>query len=152
VTTETTRFLGLLEQRIALLGSLAESLVAARTDVVSLDITGLESRIAHQEHLCTDIRSLDSQLDRLQRQCAAHLSVPSEKSLAPGVHSESQRMREILARLQAAQSSVQQLNDAHQALLRRSRRTVGALLNSLHSFAMVYSDPSAARETAGERV
>jgi hypothetical protein len=152
VTSETTRYLELLEQRIALLGSLAESLVAARTDVVSLDINGLESRITSQERLCSDIRSLDAQIDRLQRQCAAQLGVPSEKILTPGAHSDGQRMREILSRLQAAQTSVKQLNDAHQALLRRSRRTVGALINSLHSFAMTYSDPSAVRESAGERI
>ena len=152
MTTDTTRFLELLEQRIALLGSLADSLVAARTDVVSLDINGLESRIAHQEHLCNDIRSLDGQLDRVQRQCAAQLALPSENILASGASSGGQRMREILTRLQAAQSSVQQLNDAHQLLLRRSRRTVSALLNSMHSFAMIYSDPSAVREPAGERI
>jgi len=152
VTTETIRFLELLEQRIALLGSLADSLVAARTDVVSLDISGLESRIAHQEHLCNDIRSLDAQLDRVQRQCATHLRIPREIILVPAVDPGAQRLKETLGRLHAAQSSVQRLNDAHQLLLRRSRRTATALLNSMHSFAMIYSDPSAVRESAGERI
>lgn len=152
MTTDTTRFLELLEQRIALLGSLAESLVAVRSDVVSLDITGLESRISHQEHLCNDIRSLDAQLDRVQRQCATQLRIPRETLLAPGAHSGAQRLQEILTRLHAAQSTVRQLNEAHQLLLRRSRRTVTALLHSMHSFAMIYSDPSAVREPAGERI
>jgi hypothetical protein len=43
-----------------------------------------------------------------------------------------------------------QLNDEHQALLRRSRRTVSALLNSYHSFAMTYSNPSSQSASTGE--
>jgi hypothetical protein len=61
-------------------------------------------------------------------------------------------LRETAGRLSEIQSTVKQLNDAHQVLLRRSRRTVGALLNSYHSFAATYSDPSAPRASAGERL
>jgi hypothetical protein len=151
VTSDTTRFLELLEQRIELLGSLADALVSARSDVVSFDLDGLEARIAKQERLCLEIRSVDARIDEVQRQCAAQLRpLPGEPPTDAARH-DRRRMRETLARLQEVQANVQRLNDAHQLLLRRSRRTVGALLNSYHSFAMTYSDPSSVRTSIGER-
>jgi hypothetical protein len=59
-------------------------------------------------------------------------------------------LRATLDRLHTAQVRVKQQNEAHQVLLRRSRRTVSALLNSYHSFALTYSDPSSRRASAGE--
>jgi hypothetical protein len=152
VTAETQRYLELLEQRIALLSSLAESLSAASTGLVSFDLDSLESRIAEQERLCTDIGALDGQIDRVQRQCAAHLATAHNQDSRTAPDPDTRRLRETAGRLSKVQSTVKQLNDAHQILLRRSRRTVGALLNSYHSFAMTYSDPSAVRVTAGERL
>lgn len=151
MTTETHRFLELLEQRIALLSSLAESLSAASTGLVSFDLEKLESNIAEQERLCADIRALDEQIDQVQRHCATHLEAAAPGSpTAPDP--DALRLRDTATRLSQIQSTVKQLNGAHQVLLRRSRRTVGALLNSYHSFAMTYFDPSAPRVTAGERL
>lgn len=154
---DTTRFLELLEKRIGLLNTLAEALTAARADIVSFDIDGLETRIAAQERLCLDIRSLDGDLDRIQRQCAAHLKPPSSttgKLAGASVNSNlSPRLQETLHRLHDAQAKVKQLNDAHQALLRRSRRTIGALLNTYRTLApglgLTYSDPAARYISAG---
>ncbi len=152
MTSETTRFLELLEQRIALLGSLADALVAARSDVVAFDLDGLEARIAKQQQLCVEIHSIDARIDQVQRQCAAQLhAVPGEPPTDAARH-DRLRMRETLVRLQEVQASVKRLNGAHRLLLRRSRRTVGALLNSYHSFAMTYADPFSPRASAGERV
>ncbi len=151
MSSETSRFLELLEQRIELLGALAGALVAARTDVVSFDLDGLEARIAKQERLCVEIRSIDARIDEVQRQCATQLDAASRESPAEPANDDRRRMRETLARLQEAQASVKRLNQAHQLLLRRSRRTVGALLNSYHSFAMTYSDPTSVRSSIGER-
>ncbi len=149
MTNDTHRYLELLEQRIALLSSLAESLSTASTGIVSFDLDSLESRIAEQERLCTDIRALDEQIDHVQRHCATHLAAPNSRTTPDP---DTLLLRDTAARLGEIQSTVKQLNDAHQILLRRSRRTVGALLNSYHSFAMTYSDPAAARATAGERL
>jgi len=143
MSADHTRYLDLLERRLALLGSLASALTAARTDIVALDIAGLESRIADQDKLCAEIRSLDAHLDRVQQQCATHAVAP-----APASDPDSLRCREILARLSQAQATVRRLNDEHRALLRRSRRTVHALLNSYHSFAMTYANPSDSRTTS----
>jgi hypothetical protein len=151
VNAETTRYLELLEQRIALLGLLSYALLAARSNVVSFDLDGLEARIADQERLCVQIRSLDTSIDPLQVRCAAHLGLSSGNPATHTPNQDNLRLRETLHRLQAVQILVKQLNEAHQILLRRSRRTVGALLNSYHSFALTYSDPASVRAPAGER-
>ncbi|MGB2592274.1 MAG: flagellar export chaperone FlgN [Candidatus Acidiferrum sp.] len=152
MSADTARFLELLEDRLALLGSLAEALTAARLDVMSLDIDGLEARIGEQERLCREIRSLDVQLDRVQRQCGEHVAGRAAGGRDAAGDSETVRRRETLERLMRVQANVKQLNQEHQALLRRSRRTVNALLNSYHTFAMTYSNPSDERVAAGERL
>jgi len=151
VTSETHRYFELLEQRITLLGSLAAALTAARSDVVSLDITALENRISEQDHLCTQIRSVDAELDRVQSRCSAYLAI-SSPAPASTLTPEHNRLRDTLSRLNQVQSSVKQLNDAHQVLLRRSRRTAAALLISYQSFAETYSDPARESALVGERV
>jgi hypothetical protein len=147
--TNPDRYFELIEQRIALLSSLADALTAARLDMVSFDITGLEQRISEQDHLCTRIRDVDSELDRVQRHCAAVLAIGAPAAGIPV--RDTQRLRDLATRLNAVQSTVKQLNLAHQMLLRRSRRTASALLSSYQSFAETYSDPSAARVCVGER-
>ena len=150
MSAETTRYLELLEERLALLGSLATALTAARLDIVSLDIDGLEARISEQDHLCAEIRSLDVQLDRVQLQCSAHLGLASPQVPEAASDPAFIRRRETLDRLTRVQASVKQLNNEHQALLRRSRRTVNVLLNSYHSFAMTYSNPVDEHAIVGE--
>jgi FlgN protein len=148
MNTETTQYLVLLERRITLLGSLASSLAAARTGIVALDIDGLEQRIHEQEKLCVNIQTLDAQIDRLQRGCAAQMGLTTASTaVAPAVDG-SMRLRETLARLSQVQSVVKKLNTEHQLLLRRSRRTVCALLNSYHSFALTYGEPGAPRSSS----
>jgi hypothetical protein len=142
---ETAHYLDLLEARIALLGSLANSLVLAREGVVSLDIDGLERRIHEQEKLCGEIRAVDARIDRIQKECAARLEVSRGTLVSATLEPDTARLHDTLARLQQVQCSVKKLNNEHQALLRRSRRTVGALLNSYHSFALTYSEPRAAQ-------
>jgi hypothetical protein len=143
MSKENTTYLELLEQRIELLNTLSASLVAARSAMVAVDIDGLESRIAQQREICVDIQRLDDQMERLQYQCAAHLRMHGgEESLA-----NSAELEDVLLRLHQAQANVKQLNTAHQALLNRSRRTVTALLNSLHTFEGTYKK-TALQQTA----
>jgi len=129
MTKPNSTYLELLEQRIELLNSLSATLLAAQSAMAAFDVGGLESRIVEQQGLCNEIQKLDEQTERLQYQCAAHLRLRgSEETLA-----NSPKLEETLVRLHQAQAAVKQLNTAHQALVRRSRRTVSALLNSLHS-------------------
>ncbi len=147
---ETSQFLELLEQRIALLGLLASSLVLARQGIVALDMDGLEQRIQEQQNLCAEICTVDEQIDRIQKACAARLALPGNTSLTPALDASAARLQETLARLATVQLSVKRLNSEHQSLFsRRSRRTVGALLNSYHSFALTYSEPGAPQSSVG---
>ena len=152
MNAETQRYLELLEQRIALLGSLAESLSAASKGIITFDLAAIEARIAEQEKLCAAIRNLDPQIDRVQQHCRACLSAVSQTEEGLSADPDRLRLRETIGRLNEVQTTVKRLNDAHQILLRRSRRTVGALLNSYHSYAMTYANPSAANASAGERL
>jgi hypothetical protein len=143
MSDDNITYLELLEQRIALFNSLSASLLAARSAMVAVDIDGLESRIAQQREICGNIEKLDEQIERLQYQCAAHLRMHG------GVEplASTAQLEEVLHRLHQAQARVKELNTAHQALLKRSRRTVTALLNSLHTFEGTYRK-SAVQQTA----
>jgi uncharacterized protein (DUF3084 family) len=104
--------------------------LAVRASMVAFDLDELESRIAQQQSLCQEIRRLDEQARHLQHQCAAR----HRSGHAGLTATKSSELEVALFRLYQAQSSVKQLNTTHQALLKRSRRTVAALLNSLQAF------------------
>jgi FlgN protein len=134
MSNENITYLELLEQRIELFNSLSASLLAARSAMVAVDIDGLELRIAQQREICGNIEKLDEQIERIQYQCAAHLRMHAgEETLA-----NTTELEDALHRLHQAQARVKELNASHQTLLKRSRRTVTALLNSLHTFEGTY--------------
>lgn len=144
--------LDLLERRIALLSSLAQALSAASASAAAFDIDGLESRIAEQERLCGEVRALDARLDRVQRVCAEQVRSGNSSPSLGGRDRANVPLREAAERLHAAQAHVRALNDAHQALMARSRRTIGALLHSYHTFIMeTYAKPERAVCSLGER-
>lgn len=151
MNNETQRYLEMLDRRIGLLGGLAESFVAVRADIISLDVNGLEERIAQQEQLCRQVGALDGQLDKLQYACATSLRAPGAKS---GSEREAvaTRLAETGERMKSAQGRVKQLNATHQELLRRCRRTTGALLNLYATFEATYAEPYHARNCAQGRV
>lgn len=152
MTDDAKKTLDLLERRIALLGSLAQALSAASASAAAFDIDGLESRICEQERLCAEIGALDARLDRVQRVCAEQVRAGNGSPSLGDRGRATAQLREAAARLQAAQAHVRKLNDAHQALMARSRRTIGALLHSYHSFVMeTYAKPEPAVCSMGER-
>jgi len=146
VTTDSTRLLRLLERRLDLLGTLTVTLQESRNDFVAMDLSGMERRIAEQEQLCARIRSLDSEISSVQSQCAVRAGLP-DIDVKNG-----EQIRVMLARISAAQLELKRANDAHQAMLRRSRRTVQVLLNVFNSFAPTYSAPVSVESTYEERV
>jgi hypothetical protein len=99
--------------------------------------------------LCGGIRSLDVEIEAIQRQCAAHL--PRRDGMSASASNAD--LSDALSRLQLAQASVRELNDSHQAILRRSRVTVVALLNSIRTFEGDYQPVAALQvlqKTLGE--
>ena len=145
---ESTQYLGLLERRLGLLDHLSRALADSRSDFISLDMEAVHKRISDQEQFCKQIQSLDAEITRAQVRCAeASRAKPRANAIFwPGSPNEdaatSERIRTTMERVAAAQSELRRLNDAHQAMLRRSRRTVNALLNLFQSYAPTYSEPA----------
>lgn len=157
MTPESTRYLKLLERRLELLGLLAQTLAQSRHDFIAMNLSGIERRVAEQEQLCAQIRSLDAEIARMQSRCAENAgSRPAAGTLAlpgspDGDVQQDDRIRAMLGRVGLAQAELKKINDAHQAMLRRSKRTVQILLNLFSSFAPTYSAPVPSRATYEER-
>lgn len=143
----STRYLDLLERRLALLDSLAKELAASRGDFISMDLERIERSIGEQVRFCAQIRSLDAGISDVQMRCAQGAGArPRTNAISwpglPGEDAEQQeRIRATMVRLAAAQAELKRLNDAHLVLLRRSRHTVHILLNLFQSHAPTYSAP-----------
>ena len=148
VKSNSARYLNLLEKRLDLLLSLTNTLAASRQDFVAMDLNGIERGIQEQEQFCTQIRSLDSEITRIQLSCAERSSLrPCPDSISwPGSNDSSpsrdEQIRLTLGRVAEAQAELKRLNDAHQAMLRRSKRTVQVLLNLFDSHAPIYTAPA----------
>ena len=142
MTPDSTRYLNLLERRLDLLGTLTMALKESRNDFIAMDLSGMERRIAEQEQLCSRIRSLDSEISSVQARCAGRA----------GLLDGDMQIRTALGRISAAQLELKRANDTHQAMLRRSRRTVQVLLNVFNSLAPTYSAPASVGSTYEERV
>jgi len=134
--TQTSRYLELLELRITLLDSLSKTLLAARTAIVAFDIDALEAQVALQQQLCREIQALDEQVERLEYQCAAHLRLRGTQATGDS----NSELDDAMQRLHQAQANVKGLNDVHQTVLRRSQRTILALLYSLRTFEGTYQE------------
>lgn len=158
MSAESTRYLKLLERRLDLLGALSDTLAKSRDDFVSMDLGAMERRIAEQEQFCKQIGALDADITTAQVRCAKNagllpctngISWPSVPGSDP---SQDKSIQILMGRIAVAQTELKKINDAHQATLRRSKRTVQVLLNLFNSFAPTYSAPGAAGTTYEERI
>ena len=145
MNSESERYWRLLERRLSLLDALTKTLAESRADFIALDLEAMRGRIREQEQFCGQIRALDQDISQAQVQCARLAGVPSAsaeirwpapRGTEPAL---AEKIRETMSRVAAAQGQLQQLNNAHQAMLRRSRRTVHVLLNLFQSHAPTYA-------------
>jgi FlgN protein len=127
VTSETTQICGLLEKRLSLLDSLAVELRACGEAMVGLDFDGIHRRVAQQEQICQQIRYVDRDIENLQHRWTEGESDHSFPAA-----------QELLGRITSAQAEVRRLNCAHAALLRRSRRTLRAMMNFVNFYGSTY--------------
>jgi hypothetical protein len=145
--SESQRYLGLLEQRLSLLEALSKTLAASRADFVAMDLESIQARIQEQERFCTEIRALDNHITNAQVRCATAAGLPpraNEIFWPDTLNSDAridERIRGAMQRVAVAQTELKRLNDAHQAMLRRTRRTVGVLLNFFHAHGPSYAVP-----------
>lgn len=111
--------------------------------MISLDLDGIHQRVAEQEKICGQIRTVDGEIDLLQKRWSAG---EREQALPAA--------KDLLDRISSAQTEVRRLNSAHAALLRRSRRTLRAMMNFVNFYGGTYSAnpetqaPSPSRELA----
>jgi hypothetical protein len=144
--SEVQRYLELLERRLATLRLLAADLDESRTAYATLDLRAMHRHISHQEHLCTEIRMLDTELRDQKGKLsgvAAAGEMPStlgdlESQLDP---TSARQLHLLLGGLKAIQADVRRLSRVHSELLRRSRRSVNVLLNFLAHYSGTYPVP-----------
>jgi hypothetical protein len=143
--SESERYLGLLERRLLALDSLSSALAGSRADFISMDIEAIQQRIQEQEQFCSQIRALDNDITTAQVRCAKlsgmrppvnEISWPDSGATDAAL---GDKIYEAMQRIAVAQVNLKRLNDAHQALLRRSRRTVHVLVNLFQSYAPTYA-------------
>lgn len=120
---DTSSISALLGERLRLLDSLAVELRACSEAMVTLDLDGIHRRVSQQEQVCQEIRSVDREIELLQRQWSAD----ERGQVLPGV-------KDLLGRISSAQLEVRRLNSSHAALLRRSRRTLRAMMNFVNFY------------------
>lgn len=120
---DTNTISALLGERLKLLDSLAVELRACSNAMVTLDLDGIHRRVAQQERVCQQIRSVDREIDVLQQRW----STQERSEALPSV-------KDLLGRISTAQTEVRRLNSAHAALLRRSRRTLRAMMNFVNFY------------------
>jgi hypothetical protein len=140
---EVRKYLELLERRLATLRLLATDLDESQSAYVSLDLRSMHQHISRQEHLCTEIRMLDTDLQGM-RQKLTGLAVTGEMTSALGEletqldPASARQLHLLLGGLKAIQADVRRLCRVHSELLRRSRRSVNVLLNFLAHYSGTY--------------
>jgi hypothetical protein len=143
---EVQIYLELLERRLATLRLLAADLDESRSAYVTLDLHLMHQHISRQENLCTEIRMLDAELQRMKeklRALAANGDMPTtmselEAQLDPA---SARQLHLLLGGLKAIQADVRRLSRVHSELLRRSRRSVNVLMNFLAHYSGTYPAP-----------
>jgi len=117
MTSQDSRYLSLLAERLALLTQLSRELLNARQQFIALDFDAFDRTLQVQEELCIQIRSTEASLFSLQKSISnAAVTRPSD----------------------AQDLLVRSLNVANQAMLRHSRPTAVSMRNLLNSFQPAY--------------
>jgi len=147
IDTSLPELSALIEQRLALLRRLAESLEVSQLALVQNDAEAIARGAAHQAELCRQWGLLEEQL----RRKAEHPSVPAAEdghdSSFDGEHS---------ARLEAEWNElgarIRYLARVHWSLLRHMQRSLAVLNRVVESCALTYTpDPGPYRPATGTR-
>jgi hypothetical protein len=144
--SEVQRYLELLERRLATLRLLAADLDESSSAYVTLDLRAMHQHTSHQENLCTEIRTLDSELRDLKGKLTGTAVAGDIPSTLGGLEAQldptsARQLNLLLGGLKAIQADVRRLSRVHSELLRRSRRSVNVLLNFLAHYSGTYPLP-----------
>lgn len=123
----------LLQQRLAVVATLAASLEESRLSLVRNDAEEIARGAAHQAELCRRWARLEEQL---RAEAAHHLAPGSAASPAL------ERSTQLEAEWQALKKRVAYLTRVHYSLLRHMQRSLGILQRVVDSCAVTYVPPA----------
>jgi len=126
----------LLEQRLALVGTLAESLETSRCALGRNDAEAIARGAAHQAELCRQWSQLEEQLR------AESLRI---KSSSPSDSGPAQKSAELAAKWEALSARLRYLTRVHWSLLRHMQRSMGVLNGIIYRASPTYSAAIAAK-------
>jgi hypothetical protein len=152
--SEAARYLHLIEKRLALVRDLRDVLLKSRDAIVAMNLEETDRRTSEQERLCAQIRATDANLAAAQSARAQQsgrakqfgLSWLSSQADDPAILV---KIRESMGALGELQIEVRKINAVNRSLIRRSSRTLNALVNFVNRFAPTYSDPKTALQPRG---
>ena len=152
--SEDARYLHLIERRLALVRELRDVLLKSRDAIVSMNLEETDRRTCEQERLCAQIRVTDANLAAAQSARAQQSGRPKQLGLSwistqaddPAIIA---KIRESMGALGELRIEVRKINAINRSLIRRSSRTLNALVNFVNGFAPTYSDPKAALQPRG---
>lgn len=133
----------LLEQRLAIMERLAESLEASRWSLGRNDAEAIARGAAHQAELCRQWRQLEEQL---RTKSLATKSRSSANDFNP-----TERSAELAAKWEALSVRLRYLTRVHWSLLKHMQRSLGVLNGIINRAAPTYSAAVAAK-VAGSNV
>jgi len=136
---EIDRYLNLLERRLDTLRQLATQLKASQEAYTAMDLDRITYYINYQENLCSEIRSFDDQIRQLHKSlCDAlhqELDLAAPDSLMAHLDERAQRRLKVVTQgLANIQADVKRLNRIQAELLKRSRRSINALINLMSQY------------------
>ncbi len=135
----------LVEQRLALVRSLAESLEVGTPALVRNDAEGIARGAAHQAELCRQWNRLEEELRREAGRRSASLSAGASVDSAKAEHSA-----RLQAEWEALSTRIRYLTRVHWSLLRHLQRSLAVLNRVVDSCALTYTpDPRLLRTEVG---
>ena len=136
---EINHYLNLLERRLDRLRCLGMQLKESQAAFTAMDLDRITYYIDYQENLCNEIRSLDDQIRELnKRLCVAiptGINLLAPDSLLSHLDEGSGRkLRIVMQGLANIQAEVKRLNRVQSDLLKRSKRSINALINVMAQY------------------
>jgi hypothetical protein len=129
----------LLAERLAVVGTLADSLEASRLAFRRNDAEAIARGAAHQAELCRQWSRLE---DRLRAQAAQRLkSSPIPAQSIAGYNSDAARSTELAVEWDALSARIRYLTRVHRSLLRHMQRSLAVWNHIVASGALTYSPP-----------
>lgn len=128
------QYLSLLERRVAAFRMLEAGLEESCSAITHLDLDGVHQAIAQQEHVCSELRYLAGEMEKLHQHFSAvdgwNPSTGRADQLASHLKpADVRRFRRLVHDLTDTHAQVRHKNQVHVALLRRSRRSINVLMN-----------------------